>query len=330
MQNNVAGILSNLITRRSGTPVHVKGDGRIEIPHRIVRLMGWKDKQVITVCCDTCSLVLSESCKNPIGKVSISAGRLRVPMSMLKKAGLNGHLTFVVSTNLNDSSICVMPYVLDKNEKIFDIIGSIDNNILEMIHDILVNPVRLIAVKSVLSKPQLFLPSCDGPTIVRIIGPSLLFNAHWVNLKGDGRGGTIVPHKDGCKICEHRTPDILSIIPVIRKQRGELDVGFLLVKEGLRRKIGSVLLGTKSDPSCADVLIYYVPYDDGMFRVYMNPHEVMPEDIINKAKETCGDPNAFVASCFQEPDEPFQVHMIPVVLAKKHFDSSAGPRNFGK
>ncbi len=330
MQNNVAGILSNIITHRHGTPVHIKKDGRIEIPHKIIQLLGWKNKQIITVSCNAYSLVLSELCKNPIGKVSISMDRLRVPASMLKKAGLNGHLTFVVSVNLIDSSICVIPNISDKNGNLINIIRSIDNNVLDMIFNVLMNPISDIDKKTISRKPKLFLPSCDSPTIVRIIGPSLLFNAHWVHIKGDDRGGTIIPHKNGCKLCEHRVPDVLSIIPVIRKYRGELDVGFLLVKEGLRRKIGSVLVETKSDPNCADVLIYYVPHDDGMFRVYMNPNESMSDDVIIEAKKICGDHSDFVASCFKEPNEPFQVHMIPTVLAKGHFDSSAGPRNFGK
>jgi hypothetical protein len=83
------------LSRNPGVRVRPKGDGRVEIPRNIVRIMDWYDGRRIWIRKGDGSLILSEDSMTSkedwlIGGTSVSMGRVRVPLFALKKAGLDG------------------------------------------------------------------------------------------------------------------------------------------------------------------------------------------------------------------------------------------------
>src|SRR5574343_1470109 len=91
MAKEVFPELARMIAYRDGTVLYPKGDGRVEIPHGIVRLMGWRDKSTVWIGRGPGCLVLSiGKPDNPVGRIAVSMERARIPMSILKAASMGG------------------------------------------------------------------------------------------------------------------------------------------------------------------------------------------------------------------------------------------------
>jgi hypothetical protein len=326
-----------------GTILYPKGDGRIEIPQGLVRLMGWRNKSIVRI--GTCLRGLSLASDDfpvpePLGQVAVSMDRVRIPVSILRKAGINGKPGVTVTPDLNKPMLIVLPYMLDR-------VGSVATVLSEMGEATCAKLLAAIDGKTVSARlreadavpelvpgtepldsgtePKLFFPSPFKPTVIRVIGQPFMFQAHWVATVG---GGTFIVHKVECPLCKERGPERLYLVPVIRRGAELEQAGFLLAKEELRAVIGRVLSG--SNPSAFDLMLYYKPFAYGMFEVFRKPPEPLVDGLVESAQEMCGDPDAFLESVFAEPDADAVAQRSPAVMVKSHFGSSFVPRNFGE
>ena len=74
MANDPFHRLASLLGAGHGTTLLPKGDGRVEIPHRMVRLMGWRDKSTVWIGREADALVLSgRKPDNLVGRVDALA-----------------------------------------------------------------------------------------------------------------------------------------------------------------------------------------------------------------------------------------------------------------
>lgn len=92
------------LANNPGVRVRPKGDGRVEVPRNIVRIMDWSDGQRIWIRSWDGSLILSEDSMTSkeawlVGGTDVSMGRVRIPLFALKKSGLNGLDLVVVAEN---------------------------------------------------------------------------------------------------------------------------------------------------------------------------------------------------------------------------------------
>lgn len=330
MSNNVFDMLTRILVSGEGTAVYPKGDGRVEIPHGIVNLVGWRDKSTIWIRHGHGCLVMSDKREGqPIGHVSVSMGRTRIPMSTLKKVGMV-YIKVDVIPDLVSGTVTVKPSRYRCEDRVKAVLRELgvdacakllaalsgENNALFPIDD------RCAA------NPKLFLVDSSSPTIVRVIGRPFAFKMHWVPI---GNKGMIVLHRDKCPLCTTRVPDITFLIPVIKKRNGESKTGFLFAQEALRTNIARQIAG--KNPTEFDLILFYKPYSDGMCSVYKSPVEPMPDDQVSAAMSACADPNAFVANTFQDA-ENLRVQMVPgrapTFIIEEHFADEAKPRNLVK
>lgn len=343
MSHDKTKALALSMAARQGTLAHPKGDGRVEIPRALVRLMDWKDTQVISIICREGCLDLSDRIcvgNHVIGHVTISMERARIPMSMLRTSGMTGCKTLVISASLTPPSLSVRPWIIDKQDELQQIIEDAGSAIRDRLYSVLVDaksaplpdvvkpePIKL-QDEAPLDEAQLFLPKFGAPTIVRILGSPFAFQSHWVT-KGDGNGGIIVPHPpSGCQLCNHRVPEKMYLVPVIRKQNGTFESGYLLIKEDVKAKIGQVIAG--ANPTLFDVILFYRPFAEGSFDVYRNPPEPILSDVLERAKNVCDNPDEFISDTFLIPAEPFVLTRMPMALAPAHFAPGFMPHNLGK
>jgi len=352
MSHDKVKALVDVLMVRHGTLAYPKGDGRVEVPRALVRLMDWKDKQAITIACGDGFLNLSDRPRvgeHIIGQVTISMERARIPMSMLRAAGMTGYRTVVISASLTPPSLSVQPWIVNRQDELRQIIEDAGSEIRDRLYAILVDQRAVPAQPQVaeplpdpvvepvepyadplpepaLDKAQLFLPEFSMPNIIRIVGSPFAFQSHWV---AKGCEGTIVPHRQsGCPCCGVRAPDRTYLVPVIKRKEDQFTAGYLLVRDELRTKIGRVLAG--ANPTLFDLILYYKPFVDGMFDVYKNPPEPMPEGIVERAQAACGDPDVFLANTFPEQESFAPPSRMPALLALGHFAGSIKPHNFGK
>jgi hypothetical protein len=332
MSDEMFGALAHTLVSDDGTTVYPKGDGRVEIPHGIVRLMGWRDKCVVWIWRSHDRLVLSDRPNgHQIGRVSVSMERARIPMSMLRTVGMDGR-PLVVSPELTSGTINVRPSLVKAKPRVEAVLREMGPEMCAKLAaalsgDSCADKPADPAKGARAADPKLFLMDTSGPTVIRVIGAPFVFNAHWVPVGDKGR---IVPHRDPCPLCSMRTPDKMFLIPVVRKKGGETQAGFLLAQEDLRANIARQIAGR--NPTEFDLILFYKPYSDGMCGVYKSPVEPMPESQMANARSACADPNAFVASTFHETDGDIQSvpGRAPMFIAEGHFSDEAKPRNLAK
>jgi len=346
--------LARLVAHRDGTLLYPKGDGRVEIPHGIVRFMGWSDKSTVWIGRSPGCLVLSnERQDDTVGRVAVSMERVRVPMSILKSAAM-GDGPVVVSIDL--SGIIVVRRHLEGSADLADLegaFGEAGEPVCQRLLGILgsyrqaidaeeqpiatvVTPKPIGVPQSLTEwkydiinngKPKLFLMNMNKPTIIRVVGMPFAFQAHWVPAQ-DHTAGRIVPHSDGCSLCSIRAPERMSLVPVIKKSDGRSEHGFLLAQEDLRSKIASRLAGR--NPTDFDLVLYFAPFQDGMCSVYIVPPEVLPDDLVKLAQAACADPDGFVAETFGSDPPEGRPARAPMFIVEGHFAEDAKPRNLAK
>jgi hypothetical protein len=321
MANWILSELAKMIAHRDGIVLYPKGDGRIEIPNAVVRLMGWRDKSKILIYRKPGCLVLSiDDCGVPISRVAVSMGRVRIPMSILKSVSM-GRVSIIAAIDFPKS--IVVRRNLEEPSRLADlevILGEIGEDACARLMGILDGnhqgvETRLAEVhQEQCAKPRLFLMDSKRPTIVRVVGPPFAFQAHWVT---DGSLGKLVAHSDGCELCTLRAPERLSLVPVIRRAGGLQTPGFLLAQEELRSKMARQLSGR--NPVDFDLILYFAPFQDGMCSVHKAPPEAIPEDLVKSAQEVCSDPDRFVAESFGTGFAEGRVARAPMFIVEGHF-----------
>lgn len=333
--------LAQFLTVRDGTVVHPKGDGRVEIPHSVVRLMGWRDKSIVSVGRGNGCLVVSEEPPSkPIGRIAISMERARIPMSMLRSARMGGEEAVVIVPCLTDRYVTVWPSLCRKRSELAAVLRTAGPEICNQLARILMNEEQRPEEQQEVTtapvapeqqrdnEPKLFVMDTTGPMVVRVIGRPFGFQSHWVPVESNT--GRIVPHSADCSLCGLRTSEHMSLIPVIRKKNGEISAGFLLAQEALKTKIAHQLSGR--NPTGFDLVLYYVPFSEGMCSVYKSPPEEMPESQIEAAQAVCCDPNMFVAKTFGEPANHNDATpaKAPMLIVEGNFATDARPHNLVK
>lgn len=318
--------LSLKLQNSNGTILFPKSDGRIEIPRTLVKLLEWENEEFIYVEMVESTGNLLMHCNQKTGllprsKIKVSSGRVRVPLSIIKKVGTDRNQSVRLIPNLNLSSLIILPNMRCSSE-IKSILREIGSDLCKKLFDCLCNKETLLD-KDDSYKPKLFLIDVKKPTVVRIIGLPFSFSAHWVTNENTG-GGTLVPHFLECSICKHRSPENIYIVPVIKKVDGQNLVGFLLVQEELRNKIANKISG--KDPSDFTLIIYYAPLQDGMCHVYNNPPEQISQEELKRAQEICNNPNKFIFDTFKHDNQTGEPKRSPMLIVEKHF--SIIPKNY--
>jgi len=169
-------------------------------------------------------------------------------------------------------------------------------------------------------KARLFLMNSSKPTIIRVIGMPFAFRAHWVPAP-NGTTGTLVPHVDGCPLCAFRTPERMSLVPVLRKAEGRAVPGFLLAQEDLRAKIACQLAGR--NPTDFDLVLYFAPFQEGLCSVYKSPPEAILDDLVKAAQIVCADPDGFIANAFGGGQSDSRPVRAPMFIVEGHFSDEA-------
>lgn len=346
MCDEMTTALVHLLAPRCGTAILPKADGRIEIPHGIVRLMDWPNGLAVLVTRRDGYIEVSDGCgPDVVGQVVVSMERVRIPVSILRKAGMVGKTVVVTPILGAVRRVIVRPSLVNALEDIrkvvLDMGPGLRNRLYAALGGRAVEPEQVPVPDSRQADPEpqvvepktpdieaeLFLPNHDAPTVIRILGPAVSFQTHWVAV--DQSGGALAPHDgSGCRLCGTRAPETMAIIPAItRRKGGDQKIGYMLVKEDLRSRIGRVLHGDK--PESMDLILYYRPFADGMYEVFRNPPEPMPDDVIQHARDVCGNPLKFLGTILHESEKAFPARM-PTVLVAGHFADSMKPRNLGK
>jgi len=336
--------LAERLTCANGTILYPKADGRVEIPQSFVRLMGWKDKGRIKISlAGPQKLCLVEGDRMVahqfVGSVVVSMERVRIPASMLRKIGLdkNDRVVVIPQISPGDPCLIVVPDLSRKIEAVRQVFLDIGQKKCEWLAGLVDVALQVVPkdegppvshFSDLPQAPRLFFPSPFKPTIIRVIGKPFAFRAHWVAAPAsNGGGGTFVAHKDDlCQLCKVRGPERIYLIPVLRRGVDADQVGFLLVKEELRTVIGRALYSF--NPTSFDLILYYKPFSYGMFDVFRNPPEPIPESVLDKAQESCVNPDAFLDSVFKEIPAPFVQDRSPAVLVKRNFALGLVPDNF--
>lgn len=339
MANEVFPELARMVAYRDGTVLYPKGDGRVEIPHGIVRLVGWRDKSVVWIGKGPGCLVLSNAKpESPIGRISVSMERARIPMSILRASSMGGPVaasldlvagTIVVRRSLGPADLADLEGTFREAgepacRRLMSILGGVS---LCIVADRTPEPPRQPRETSSGGEPRLFLMGASRPTVVRVIGMPFAFQAHWVP-SANGSAGRLVPHSGGCALCALRAPERMSLVPVIRRVDGLHIPGFLLAQEELRAKIARQLSGR--NPIDFDLVLYFAPFQDGMCSVHKAPPEAVPEGLVRSAQAACSDPDRFVAEAFGGGPPEGHPGRAPMFIVEGHFAEEARPRNLMK
>jgi hypothetical protein len=326
-------LLADMLSFRDGTPAYPKGDGRVEIPHGIVRLMGWREKCVVSVEHVDGRLIVSDSpARKPIGRISISMERARIPMSMLRAAGMAGEPVVIVP-NLAGDCVGVWPSLTRRRAEFAAILGDSDPEICHRLACVLSgkgwrqDTIHPAAEPPPSGAPGLFVMSAVSPMVIRIVGKPFGFQAHWVPTSGGT--GRIVLHTDGCAMCAVRAPERMFLVPVV-KRGGKEASGFLLAQEGMRTRLSRQIRGR--NPTEFDLVVYHAPFSEGMCSVHENPPECLSESQIEAAQAACRDPDSFVVDMFgtlPHGTAPAPAR-APMFIVDRHLGIGAGSGNLSR
>lgn len=135
--------LSYLLSHRRGIHSKPKRDGRVEIPQGIVRLMGWKDGDMLGANSGVGgSLFLFKvtgiaSGLEMLGLTSVSMGRVRIPKAILRAASIDGPVVVVPDSDL--LAVVVWKDISQRWRELEAILGGIGQGTLDAMWAILGN-----------------------------------------------------------------------------------------------------------------------------------------------------------------------------------------------
>jgi len=298
-----------------GVIAHPKSDGRVEVPRQFVKLMGWdKCKTLYMSYEDGAEFYISNDskfhCDDPVQiEVAVSDKRIRVPAGFLRKIGMcdkdlsftagdglgivkadNSHNRFAIEAFISS----LMPR--DIKELGMLLSGEGSNEMISYVEAKI--PFGEVARIPVKRRPRLILLRKIGSTVFRPIGNPYKFEGYW-------SGREIVFSRGDSEV----TPETLYLVPGIQRvkqEEGGFIFGFLLLDEKMVGKIRDRIVHKNSSNTAVDVEMIFI-YDGftfGSFKIYTNPPDELPEDVLNKARETCSDPEKFLLSTFRVVDSP--------------------------
>lgn len=305
-----------------GVIAHPKSDGRVEVPQQFIKLMGW-DK------CDTLYMSyengaefyisndLQFHCEDPVQiEAAVSNGRVRVPAGFLRKIEMcDKPLSFVAGDELGVVRVnnshnrfrieefisSLMPHDIEELALLVSGEGEGDEY-EEIVHaaegksevKIPFGEVARVPIK----RPHLILLQKVGSTVFRPVGNPYKFKGYWADKE-------IVFAKDASET----DPTTLYLVPGIQRVKqedGGFLFGFLLLDEKMFGKIRDRVVRGPSRDTAIDVemIFMYDCFTFGSFKIYENPPEALPEDILERAKSICSDPERFLLNTFKVVDSP--------------------------
>jgi hypothetical protein len=314
-----------------GMSVLPKGDGRLEIPQHVVKMLGWSRKKELFFSLRAGFLVVSSrpQADTHIGKVAVNMGRARVPLNILKAAGMNGDALMLVITD--GEEIVLRPFVVAR-DFLKSLVAQLDSNIVASIAKILTvdrsvvydGQAPLIVEQSHASKfttsgdrkktdelspalpdigeksgekdgPFLILPNISECVVFRPVGLPFRFPGHWFH--------------ESCELVRMAffSTDATNfyLIPGIRRVKGgrvgdKYRFGFLLLNTALYGRVSLIVRAAQG--KSRDLILMYQPLMSDSFAVYTNPPEDIPEDVVKAAMDLCSDPEGFMKKTFREYD----------------------------
>jgi len=274
--------LLELACDNPGTRLQPKGDGRVEIPRSITFLMGWNRRKRVNVLRSPGSLYLTVGPHagegrpaGLAGSVKVSMDRVRIPLSCLKQAGLDG-----------------APLVATPE------IGTIESGVVVVRRDLRPMKPRIMGLLEKKRKASpgmlLLLPSRSQPLIVRPLGKPFRFYGAWVQDPERSKGKIYLVHPQH----EHARP--LYIVPVLYKETSGWHPAWLLAQPQLLHELQEVVRKRANVPlGDYDMILWHQPFSPSWFTVFVNPTDPLPSGALERGRDGCGDPQEALRKLFR-------------------------------
>jgi len=299
-------ILTGLLISRCGIQALPKADGRVEIPQSLVKSIGWHKHQVVFISKKPGELIIcGQHSDDVICKTTISCGRIRIPAGALRSVGFENKPLLLM---LGDGCIVVRIDCRGKESDIKQVLGQIEPSNIKELSTLLLGGNRQF------EKPKFFLLQRLRQLVARPIKPPFRFPGYLLSTK------ELVLFKTFNKVPQK--PTMFYLLPIIKMleptSKERYNFGFLLlteenygaVVEALRRASVNAKKPNRS------LIFLYRPFSLGMWSVYVNPPDDIPEEIVNKAVGICNNPEIFLRNYFrefEEKDTEFIIHMPPPI-----------------
>jgi hypothetical protein len=309
-----------------GIIAHPKTDNRVEVPQSFVKTMGWNHhKKLYMSYDDGAEFYISydpqfHSEDEVQIEVSVSNRRVRIPAGFLKKIGMDGRaLSFI---GADDLGIVRIDNSHNENE-IGGFIASLDVEDVEELGRLLVGrdvafeieeddeieipdeekeakiPFGEIARVSVKKNANLILLSKSESVVFRPIQNPYKFTGHWDDKE-------IVFSRNVSKDTKQFKFYLIPGIQRVKQEKGGFVLGFLLLDENIFGKVCERIVRSPGRKTAVGVEMIFIhdSFTFGSFKVYENPPEELPCEVLERAKFTCSDPEGFLSKAFRIVDSP--------------------------
>lgn len=274
-----------------------KSDGRIEVPRLLIGEMEWEEeKWAFFHKTPDAILIYTDDAGRPdlLGKISISFGRIRVPLNILNRMGFHGQ-AFAVTRE--DDHLSVQPYNRDRGEELDRFVDTLGPLQLRMLSNfILGKPVDT-------ETEQMVGPKLSARPIFLAEKSNMVFRA--VGLPFQFRG-LYIPETREIVVCdgeEGHGHSLFFCIPGVKRHRGENTIGYLIVNDTTYGDIVAALqnhlLEKRGDVEL--VFIYNQIFND-KYKAYVNPPSSVFRDDLDIARELCADIEGFMNRTFRRVD----------------------------
>jgi hypothetical protein len=280
-----------------------KSDGRIEIPRALI---SWEDIAYVFIYKTHDALLIYPNERGTIdliGKTIMSAGRIRIPLSFLNKAGLNGH---VFSITKEDNHLLIRPYNPQRSEDLNKFLDTLSSTQTRMLSNFISgSSVDADMESSVQAEPvPIFLS--DKNMIFRTIGLPFRFYGFYAR----ELGGEILLYKTGFTF---------YAIPGIKRIDGENTIGYLITNTTIYGNILAALEDSKVKKSNTTIELLFICNGCYDIKTYINPLSNVFNKDIEIAKKLCSNSSDFINENFRELTTVMSVLPLePPILTEKN------------
>ena len=290
--------LVEYISTNFGIDLYPKADGRVEIPKEVVLFLGWDSCEIVNTMFEEGNVYVSNGSFDKNIPIKVSHGRVRIPVGVLKSAGLHKK-SLIATFDLN----CTMRITADNSnniEAINEFIDSLTEKQKKNLKDIFIGDtykinneipnmelVRAPVNQSDFEKPKMFLLDAieDKSFIFKPVGNPYKFKFCW---------------SDKVPLLSRDEEDILVSYAIPGINMYNKDVGFLLVDQITFGKVCYILKKKEEETGIdKDLIFIFSPKTRiGSFKVYENPKQEVERNIIDRAKLICANPENFLLNNF--------------------------------
>ena len=305
--------LANLLITNFGMELYPKADGRVEVPQCLVSSADWHSCRSVYMSSNMDGIIYISSSSDLMKDdtvtitVAVSSGRLRIPAGFLKKVGLYGKR--LSATHDGDSMLMVRPDNSKNDRALEELLGSfLDSQITELLNiltgeEIVDNnliPNRDIVRVSVNCKdfpePSMFLLEGDEARtcIFRPVGNPYKFKCCWV----DKKPFLVKPSFDNENVVTlYAVPGLKRI----KREDGGGVPGYLILDPITFGKVCYIVkLKQEKTAIGKDLIFIFSPKTKvGSFKVFENPTEDLDDEVIERAKLVCANPERFLSDSLE-------------------------------